>query len=77
MELRRDGYDFSYVESRNFFWETAPLVWTLHFVSYAVGQLFNFFGFLDYIEGEEIFIGFVYRCLQFDREPEQLLRIVL
>jgi hypothetical protein len=55
----------------------AALIGTFHFVSYAVGQLFNFFGLLDYVDGKEVFIGFVDRSFQFDGKFKKLIGIVL
>ena len=36
------------------------LAWAFHFVFYAVGEFFDFFGFFHHVEGQEIFVRFVH-----------------
>src|ERR1700690_1855006 len=48
-----------------------------HFFFYAVGQLFDLFRFLDNVQGEGVFVGFVDVFFQLGGELEQCVGVAL
>jgi hypothetical protein len=53
------------------------LVGAFHFFFYALGQLFDFFGFFDYVEGEDVFVGLVDGLFEFDAQFKQFVGVAL
>lgn len=53
------------------------LIWSLHLLFYALGELLDLVGLLDDIEGENILVGLVDVGLEFDGELEEFVSVIL